>query len=335
MDKYLKYNAPFNKRSFLFLKELAKQIPDQHLSKKLLDFCDLNLNEQGIVLFDDENNVVNMLCPYHNDHSMGLISGNSSMVFKDGVLICFSCSTNRKITFYRFLTQRPLKRTSKELSSGHVPDESAIKNMDLWCEIFDDITSKYGGFIDLINDFEFKDFDDFIYLTKAKYTVPEQKYLSLLQAIVFNQSEANDEIAINYFKTRGFSDVDFIKSLNPFYLGSTIEEVQSNLLQSIDLQTNPDGSALFSSQTEKGQFLYSLKLLHLINSDTLSSILTNRIGLPILDEVSGAIINFNLRDVSGQSERKYLYFTTNIEDNAVINDVLANLKVNNMMHLGY
>lgn len=313
------FNARFNKKNITFLRAVADFLMannDQELANKLKNFIDDAISNMWE--FNDDGDVVNTLCFLHSDKHMGKNSSkNSSVIYKEEThkMFCWSCKNT--LSFFNFLTKDPVPR--EDDGTG---DTFAINCMNNWCEIFEEIKSKYNGFLNLVNDPNFVYLNSDLFFTKQAYSADEITYLNLCNAIVYRQSKQQEDTAIEYIMARGFADRQFVKELHPFYLGKDIEEVKNNIL--VAISTRP---VIFDNKSEASSWLGSLNILN----ENASSFI-NRVGLPIFKEGGqDEILNFNLRTISNDNP-KYLYLAKEVL-NARINKVLNNLDINNMHHV--
>lgn len=318
-------NAPLSRQSLKFISDIFKTVGENTYA----NYIETELPK--VMSFSLENKVVDMLCPYHNDHSFSKTNNNSSFKVEDNYIHCWI--DNKNINLSTFLSTTPLLRSPKQ--TVHAEDTTSMAIIDEWVNIYQSVINEYGNFNNLIAKATelqpslLKTYKDFIYNSQPIHNEQEIKYLQLLSAI--SQFAPNETLqqAYDYIKSRGFNQIDFIKSLQPFLYG---ENAINDLLSAIASYEASYNTQIFATENEKIEFLTALRFL-IVNNNVPSSILQNRLALPIYNE-NNELINFNLRATLPEQVPKYLYLAKDTQ-NAMINDVLRLLSVNNMSHIGW
>lgn len=319
LDNFISINfkAPLNKTAFLFLKEIAILSNN----KDLLSFCNLVLNKNNFIAFNKQSNVLNMLCPYHNDVHWG------SVYIKNGSCICYVCTS--VFNFYDFITLKPINKVYEVLQTTNLTQIEEIINKNK--SIF------------LKND----TFSSLFYVSKIKNFKLRYDFLNTLKVISnLTNNEDNFNTTFEFFKKRGFDNKDFIRQISAFNFVGGYDDIKKLFLNSytelknkkeliglkddVSNNTSNNTSNLYNFSFE--DFLKICYLFDILNDDKNNknyrkNVLYNRIIIPLKND-KNEIVNLDAR-VSSKTPylTKYLFLkqtTTNNTLNEVLKDVHAN-----------
>lgn len=323
--QYTIKKQPITKENLQFMIAICKQNQWIDLQQVLEE----QFTPKGFIQFDYHGVANNILCPFHNDHSMSGLESSSISALNGQGLMCWVC--HKVINFYTLFNTKAVLRTSK--ITTHTENKIAMKSMNkfvnamtslnynVWTKMLETLNRQDNESLSKYLDNVFNYYD-------ITHTTNAKKYLALLAAI--SQNTINHPIINEYFKARGLSNTDFINQIQPFYCGKTVEEVQT-VLTNLYNEHDELKQQFANNVLDYGKWLRRLELLK-ITKTTSSSILANRIGVKLMNN-ENEIVNFDLRSLDASVTPRYRFLSNKDEKNKEVDDVLNELQISDTNYL--